>query len=76
VAESFGAIYERNAINAALPVIVCKSVSDLSLKTGHRIRIDFINGKILDLDNNKSTVAQPFSDVQLEIYRNGGLLKN
>lgn len=76
VAESFGAIYERNAINAALPVIVCKSVSDLSLKTGHRIRIDFINGKILDLDNGKSTVAQPFSDVQLEIYRNGGLLKN
>lgn len=76
VAESFGAIYERNAINAALPVLICKSVTDLSLETGHRIRIDFISGKILDLDNGKSTDAQPFSDVQLEIYRNGGLLKN
>ncbi len=27
VAESFGAIYERNAINAAFPVITCKNIA-------------------------------------------------
>ena len=34
VAESFGAIYERNAINAAFPIITCKSISGMELKSG------------------------------------------
>jgi 3-isopropylmalate/(R)-2-methylmalate dehydratase large subunit len=74
VAKSFGAIYERNAINAALPVICCKSFDELELHDGDNIKINFRTGIIINLRNNKKTDAEPFSDVQLEIYRNGGLL--
>ena len=34
VAESFGAIYERNAINAAFPIITCKNLDGLNIKEG------------------------------------------
>jgi 3-isopropylmalate dehydratase small subunit len=74
VAESFGSIYERNAINAALPVITCNSLSELDLKDCDNIEINFKTGKLLNLHNNKTTSASPFSEVQFEIYQNGGLL--
>jgi 3-isopropylmalate dehydratase small subunit len=74
VAESFGSIYERNAINAALPVITCNSLNDLDLKNYDNIEINLKTGKLLNLRNNKTTSASPFSEVQSEIYQNGGLL--
>ena len=74
VAESFGAIYERNAINAALPILTCKSFDDLDLKEGDKIRIDLKTGMIKNISNDKQTFADPFSAVQMEIYQNGGLL--
>lgn len=74
VAESFGSIYERNAINAALPVITCNSLNDLDLKNCDNIEINLKTGKLLNLRNNKTTSASPFSEVQFEIYQNGGLL--
>jgi 3-isopropylmalate/(R)-2-methylmalate dehydratase large subunit len=74
VAESFGAIYERNAINAAFPLIACTSLHELELANGDEVEIDLRSGKIVNRRNNKHVLAEPFSDVQLEIYRNGGLL--
>jgi 3-isopropylmalate/(R)-2-methylmalate dehydratase large subunit len=74
VAESFGAIYERNAINAALPIITCKSISELGAINGDRIHIDLKTGKIINITSGKSVVAEPFSEVQYEIYTNGSLL--
>jgi len=74
VSESFGAIYERNAINAALPIITCKSLKELDLHEGDLIRIDLRTGIITNTRNNKTASAEPFSDVQFEIYQNGGLL--
>jgi len=74
IAESFGAIYERNAINAAFPVITCESLSDLSLNDGDTIMVNIITGEIRNQRNNKITPANRFSDVQLGIYRKGGLL--
>jgi 3-isopropylmalate dehydratase small subunit len=74
IAESFGAIYERNAINAALPVIICKSIGELELKNGDILRADLIKGEIINLSNNLKTSAEPFSDVQFSIYRKGSLL--
>ena len=74
VAESFGAIYERNAINAAFPIVICRNISDLGLKGKERIRINFLTGEIINLGNNKHISSVPFSEVQYEIYQNGGLL--
>jgi 3-isopropylmalate dehydratase small subunit len=73
VAESFGAIYERNAINAAFPIITCKSISDLGLVSGDQIRIDLHTGELKNLRTSRTVSAEPFSEVQYKIYQNGGL---
>ena len=73
IAESFGAIYERNAINAALPIITCKNISDLETADSDRIRINLLTGELENLRTGKSIQAEQFSEVQFEIYRNGGL---
>ena len=49
IAESFGAIYERNAINAAFPIITCRDLPEADLKDGDIIKIDLKTG-----DDNES----------------------
>lgn len=76
LAESYGAIYERNAINAALPILTYhpEMLSQLSLQDGQKIKVNFETGLIENLDNRKSVHINPFYPVQKEIYLNGGLL--
>lgn len=74
IAESFGAIYERNAINAAFPVLICKNLPDADLNNGDIIRVDLISGTIENKTSNKTFNALPFSEVQYEVYQKGGLL--
>jgi len=73
LAESFGAIYERNAINAAFPIIAYNSLEELDPVEGDWFRVNYETGVITSLKNNKSIQAEPFSEVQLEIYKRGGL---
>jgi homoaconitate hydratase family protein/3-isopropylmalate dehydratase small subunit len=75
LAESFGAIYERNAINAAFPILTYKDISSLELKQRDKIKIDFEKGILTNLENNKSVEIDKFSSVQMEIFKKGGLLK-
>jgi 3-isopropylmalate dehydratase small subunit len=76
LAESYGAIYERNAINAAMPILTYHTgtFESVELQDGDTVRVDFITGEFINLRNNKSTWVNKFYDAQLEIYRNGGLL--
>jgi 3-isopropylmalate/(R)-2-methylmalate dehydratase large subunit len=73
LAESYGAIYERNAINAAFPILTYDSLDELEIANGDKIKVDFISGAITNTKNSKSITINKFSDVQLEIYQNGGL---
>ncbi len=73
VAESFGAIYERNAINAALPILSCENIDKLKLKNGEKVKIDLKTGEISNFAKKISVKAKEFSEVQMEIYNNGGL---
>ncbi len=73
LAESFGAIYERNAINAAFPIMTYKSIKELEIKNGDIIRANFTSGVITNISNGKYVQGEKFSEVQLEIYQNGGL---
>ncbi len=73
LAESFGAIYERNAINAAFPIITYSSLDELEIREGDTIRVNYETGKVSSLKNNKTIQAEPFSEVQLEIFKRGGL---
>ncbi|OFX83260.1 MAG: homoaconitate hydratase [Bacteroidetes bacterium GWF2_33_16] len=76
IAESYGAIYERNAINAAFPILTYKPglLESIDIQSGDKIRVDMENGKVTNLKNNKTAEINKFTDVQVEIYRNGGLL--
>jgi homoaconitate hydratase family protein/3-isopropylmalate dehydratase small subunit len=71
VAQSYGAIYERNAINAGLPVVVADLV-DSGLKNGDEITLDLESGIIRWPGGELQ--GEPFSKVQMEIYQRGGLL--
>lgn len=73
IAESFGAIYERNAINSGFPILVVEDITS-KVDDGDIISIDFITGLIVDKNKNKRFYAKPFSKIQLEIYKRGGLL--
>jgi 3-isopropylmalate/(R)-2-methylmalate dehydratase large subunit len=74
IAESFGAIYERNAINAAFPILTCKGLAEFELKNGDPIKVSIKSGLIENLRNNKTIYAEPFSEVQSDVYQKGGLL--
>lgn len=76
LAESYGAIYERNAINAAMPILtyVPDMLTNADVKNGDTIRIDFVTGEVTNQSNGKSSKVNRFYDAQLAIYKNGGLL--
>jgi 3-isopropylmalate/(R)-2-methylmalate dehydratase small subunit len=74
VAESFGAIYKRNAINSGLPIV---SIPDLGAKadafsTGDELAVDFESGEVV-LNGENNFQAQSFSQVQMDIYQAGNL---
>ena len=76
LAESYGAIYERNAINAALPILsynpeVLKSID---IQSGDTVKVDMAAGTITNLKNKKTADINKFTEVQINIYKNGGLL--
>ncbi|MCP4898403.1 MAG: homoaconitate hydratase family protein [bacterium] len=71
IARSYGAIYERNAINAAVPVVVADLV-EAGLKDGDEITVDLESGLISWA--NGELQGEPFSEVQMAIYQRGGLL--
>ncbi|MDZ7738515.1 MAG: aconitase/3-isopropylmalate dehydratase large subunit family protein [Bacteroidales bacterium] len=73
LAESFGAIYERNAINAAFPVLSYSSLSEIQLENKDDIELNLETGKLKNLRSGKSTSITPFSEVQMIIYKSGGL---
>jgi len=74
IAESFGAIYERNAINSAMPILIARDITS-KVDDGDLLSVDFTTGKIINKTKNKAIIVKPFSRSQLEIYKKGGLLK-
>ncbi len=73
IAESFGAIYERNAINAAFPIMTYDNIDALNIVDGDIIKVNFETGLMENKTKGTSIQAEKFSEVQLEIYQNGGL---
>jgi len=76
IAESYGAIYERNAINAAMPILTYKAgmIEEVGLNNGDSIRVNFLTGEFTNRTNNKTTRINKFYDAQAAIYQKGGLL--
>lgn len=75
IAESFGAIYKRNAINSGLPVIEFPGLSNNQplFKSGILLYIDFSLG-LIGIEPGKTFIkVAPFSQVQMDIYQAGNL---
>jgi len=73
IAESFGAIYKRNAINSGLPIVTLPGLTEMAdlFETGAEVKVDFETGEIVR--TGKTFQAQPFSRVQMDIYQAGNL---
>jgi 3-isopropylmalate dehydratase small subunit len=74
LAESFGSIYERNAINAGLPVLIYTNLDGLELVDRDPVTINLEEGKITNKRNGKSALISRFSEIQKMIYEAGDLL--
>jgi 3-isopropylmalate dehydratase small subunit len=74
LARSFGAIYERNAVNAGMPILEADLIPR-GLQDGEIIEVDLRSGMILREDGSEFT-GKPCSEVALEIYQRGGLLES
>jgi 3-isopropylmalate/(R)-2-methylmalate dehydratase small subunit len=70
VAKSFARIFFRNSINIGLPLIE----TDLPVKEGDRIRVDFEKGTVTNLTTKKSARFPPYADFLKGLMDKGGLI--
>jgi 3-isopropylmalate dehydratase small subunit len=76
VAESFGAIYKRNAINSAFPILTFPGILGAGVSEGDEVEFDLRTGEAFNRTKNASLgKGQPFSGVQWEIYQAGNLFE-
>jgi len=76
LAESYGAIYERNAINAAFPILTYSPelIEAVALEDGDTIKLDMVAGTFSNITKGKTGNIDKFTDVQIAIHKKGGLL--
>lgn len=74
VAESYGAIYKRNAINSGFPIVTLPDLGRryAEFENGDRLDIDLETGEVV-LNGRERYQAEPFSRVQMDIYQAGDL---
>ena len=72
LAESFGRIFYRNAINVGVPVIVCPGISTLVAK-GDQLTVDIVSGQVKNETTGQMIQAEPISDYMLNILTSGGI---
>ena len=74
IAESYGAIYKRNAINSGFPIVVVPELTQIfgQFKNGDEVEVGFETGGLV-LNGKTTFQVEPFSKVQMDIYRAGDL---
>ena len=76
IAESFGAIYFRNAVNSGFPVLIAEHLHEENINSGDILRINFETGEFINVTQNKHlSTLKAFSNIQLEIFHAGSLFK-
>lgn len=73
VAESFGRIFYRNAINVGLPLLRCQGVS-AEASEGDRISVDLGQGKVSLPDKGAVLAAEALSSQVIDLVERGGLV--
>ena len=76
VAGSYGAIYKRNAINAAFPILEFPGIIDAAIEDGNEIEVDLENGTFKNLTTGEELSGMKlFSKVQMDIFQAGSLFE-
>ncbi|MCD4653793.1 3-isopropylmalate dehydratase [bacterium] len=81
VAESYGSIYKRNAINAGFPILTAPGVTGIinansEIKTGHPIELDLESAEIrCARTGNIILKTEPFSKVQMDVFQAGNIFE-
>jgi 3-isopropylmalate/(R)-2-methylmalate dehydratase small subunit len=72
VASSVARIWYRNAINLALPVMICPGMVD-HVQDGDELGIDFRTGRITNLMHGTAHQGQPLPEFVLTVFARGGI---
>lgn len=74
LAESFARIFFRNAINIALPVMVCPGIH-AAFKDGDELEVDIDSGVVKNLTSGKTLKAEALPANIQHILKSGGLVE-
>ncbi|RJQ52553.1 MAG: 3-isopropylmalate dehydratase small subunit [Desulfobacteraceae bacterium] len=74
IAETFARIFFRNAINIALPVMICPEAAAVT-EDGDRLEVDVSSGTIRNLTKEKRFQAAPYPEFVQELIACGGLVE-
>jgi len=72
VASSAARIWYRNAINLALPVVICPNLVKV-VKDGEKLTIELKEGKIQNRSTGAVFHGEPVADFILDIFDHGGM---
>ena len=72
LAESFGRIFFRNAINLGVPVITCSEITKI-IAEGDEVEVDIEAGIIKNLTTGATAAAVPMSPYIMNILQSGGI---
>lgn len=72
LADSFGRIFYRNAINLGLPLLICPGIAAI-VKRGDRVNVNISTGEAINDTTGLRVQAQPFSNYVMRILENGGI---
>jgi 3-isopropylmalate/(R)-2-methylmalate dehydratase small subunit len=73
-AQSFGAIYKRNAINSGFPILTIREMDLAKVKTGDTVEMDSDAGTIRK-DGQSIGKLEPLSTVQKDILKAGNVFE-
>lgn len=72
VAESFGRIFYRNAINLGLSVLVCPDITK-KINNGDILEVNFLEGYVQNKTNGEVIQGEKISDYIRDIIDSGGI---
>ncbi|MEK6264774.1 MAG: 3-isopropylmalate dehydratase small subunit [Clostridium sp.] len=72
LAESFARIFFRNALNLALPLMVCKDISK-KVKDEDILEVNLYDGTVLNKTTGVTLKGEKISEYAMNILENGGI---
>jgi 3-isopropylmalate/(R)-2-methylmalate dehydratase small subunit len=72
IAQSFGGIFYRNALNLGLPVVVCAATEKIA--PGDRLSIDLARGTVTNETRGEVFKSEPLPQFLLDMLADGGLV--